>query len=1238
MKNLYITLFAFFISFSAFGQAGVISGSPYVCVGASITLSDTPAGGSWSSSNVVVATVGSTSGIVTGNFAGTDVITYTAPGGSTAILVVTVNSLMLSPLNDGPACVGGTVNLTAGASGTASGINYNWVGPAGFSSSVSTPVLSSVTAIMGGTYTVTATSASAGCSATSTTNVTIQVMGVSPATTGSCPGQTMILLSNPFGTASITSYTWSGPLSWNSSLANPVLGSASSALDGVYTLTATGTGSGCTATGTTTVTFTTLNIAPTSNSPLCAGDTLFLYANESGAASPVTYTWSGPLGFTSTVMNTIQYGIPVDDLAGIWTLYATGSGCSDTTTITVIVGTASISGWPVVCQGLTVSLSDPTSGGTWSSSDPSLASVDPATGIVTGVSPGTGTISYTAPGGCANTVPFSITAGAGTVTGPSLICSTSSATYSDATAGGAWSVGFAAIATISSGGILTPVSTGTTTVVYTLPGGCLSSMVVTIDPTPTPMTIAPNPVCIGLTATLSDAASGGTWSTSAPAIAYVDGLGGLVAVSVGTTNVSYTLSTGCMTTSVVTVNAGVAAIGGSTSVCVGGTATLTDAVSGGTWSSPSITATVDIGGVVTGVSPGTATISYTIPSGCAAITIVTVTPGVAAITGPSSICLGMTATLSDATGGGSWSSYDVAVAPVGSASGIVTGVSLGTTIITYSIPGGCYSTAAVTIEPLPSVISGPTSVCAAGTITLTDGTAGGTWISSTPGIASIDPATGVLTGVSPGTTTISYQLATTCATSLVVTVEPTPAAPVISGTSLYCPCVTFVPLTIVPSTGILWYAAATGGTGTATAPVINTCISGTTTNWASQTASGCESSRASFTVTVDVTPAITASGTSNCGGTFSLTSSGAGTGGTYVWSPSTGLSCPTCASATATVSSTSTYTVTGTDAGGCAGTNTVTLAADRISGYLSLTTTATDTLKVWLIQFNTTDSSIIGQDSTFSCMDSGTPYYEFDSKPAGNYMVKAKLLSSVPGTSGYVPTYGLSSSVWDSAATFTHAASATDTQHINMIYGTVPPGPGFIGGLISSGAGRGTAMGAPAVGMLVYLKNAATNAILTYTYTDTSGAYAFSGLGNGSYTIYPVDYQYHTTPWIDLTLTTSSDSVAGISFYEHTGNNTITPYPTPVPVCCGGPITVKMGMYPNPAGNELNIYWADEPTGAVDVTITDLAGREVYKAALNMGSHSGTAQVDLSSIGNGAYLISVKSNHISYANTLMIQH
>jgi len=298
-----------------------------------------------------------------------------------------------------------------------------------------------------------------------------------------------------------------------------------------------------------------------------------------------------------------------------------------------------------------------------------------------------------------------------------------------------------------------------------------------------------------------------------------------------------------------------------------------------------------------------------------------------------------------------------------------------------------------------------------------------------------------------------------------------------------------------------------------------------------------------------------------------------------------------------------------------------------------MTTTPTDTVKVWLIQFNSTDSSLTAEDSTLSCIDGGTPYYEFDNEPAGNYMVKAMLLGGIAGTSGYIPTYGLSTAHWDTATHIVHV-SATDTQHVNMIYGTVPSGPGFIGGLISSGAGRGTASSVPVAGMLVYLEDGSGN-ILTYTYTNTSGIYSFSGLAYNNYRVYPEDYQYHTTPWISITLNATSDSVASADFYQNTTNHTIIPgnnlHTTQIVT------TTKINVYPNPAINELNVNWENEQTGTAHISIIDMTGRTVYETGLEMAATSGNALLDISNINNGIYVILIKSDNISYKGRLLIE-
>ena len=676
-----------------------------------------------------------------------------------------------------------------------------------------------------------------------------------------------------------------------------------------------------------------------------------------------------------------------------------------------------------------------------------------------------------------------------------------------------------------------------------------------------------------------------------------------------------------MITTVLTVNPLPAPISGASSICVGGYDTLTGGV-GGTWSTTGTVVTMMSPGILYGISAGMATITYTATTGCAATFTLSVNATVSPITGPNTVCTGFTITLSDGTGGGVWSSSVSSVATVGG--GVVTGGTAGTTMITYMLASGCLSSMEVTVNGVPSSISGPSSICVGVPTGMSDAVIGGTWSSPSSDIT-LGITSGVVTGVTAGTATISYTASTGCSTSTVITINPAPG--MISGPTGVCMGST-ITLTDATGSGTWISSAPSVAPVNPTTGVVNGLTAGTTTIYY-QLATGCTTS---MIETVSATPSLTLTATpASCGGTSMLIASTSG-GTTNSWAPSAGLSCTVCDTSIANVAATTTYTVTATIAG-CSATDTVTVNGNRISGYISLTATATDTLKVWLIQFNAVDSSLIALDSVLSCMDSGTPYYEFDSKPAGNYMVKAKLLSSIVGTSGYIPTYGLSTPVWDSAATFTHA-SATDTQHINMLYGTVPPGPGFIGGLIASGAGKGTSGGAPVAGMLVYLKNS-SNTIVTYTYTDGTGAYSFSGIANGSYTIYPVDYHYHTIP-STVTLNTSSETINGISFYQHTTLGTITPITTTVIGCDPGACISKISTYPNPVENELNIRWENEQTGIANILITDMTGREVYSSQLDMNTKSGSTQINTAALKDGVYFISIRSGSFSYTNKIVV--
>ena len=134
-------------------------------------------------------------------------------------------------------------------------------------------------------------------------------------------------------------------------------------------------------------------------------------------------------------------------------------------------------------------------------SDETIATVDPS-GVVTGVSFGTATITYTVSTGCASPVSasqnitVSAAASAGTVTGMSPVCINTTAQYSTTgDAGGTWSSTNQSVATVSTSGLVTSLSSGSTDITYTITGGCngtvSSFQTFTVSPSlPTPGAIS----------------------------------------------------------------------------------------------------------------------------------------------------------------------------------------------------------------------------------------------------------------------------------------------------------------------------------------------------------------------------------------------------------------------------------------------------------------------------------------------------------------------------------------------------------------------------------------------------------------------------------------------------------------------------------------------------------------------------------------------------------------------------
>ena len=220
-------------------------------------------------------------------------------------------------------------------------------------------------------------------------------------------------------------------------------------------------------------------------------------------------------------------------------------------------------------------------------------------------------------------------------------------------------------------------------------------------------------------------------------------------------------------------------ISGTLTVCVNATTQLTGSATAAAnpWvSSNTAIATVTSLGLVTGVSAGTVTITYTNTNGCSQTAIVTVNP-LPAISGTLSVCNGLTTTLtgSGTPAGTPWQSSNTSVATISNL-GLVTSVSAGTVTITYTNNNGCAQTASFTVNSLPTATinaGGPTSFCTGGSVNLT-ASAGNSWLWSTGAI------TQTINVTTSGSYSVTVTNASSCsATSAIttVTVNAIPSAP-----------------------------------------------------------------------------------------------------------------------------------------------------------------------------------------------------------------------------------------------------------------------------------------------------------------------------------------------------------------------------------------------------------------------------------------------------------------------------
>jgi hypothetical protein len=170
-----------------------------------------------------------------------------------------------------------------------------------------------------------------------------------------------------------------------------------------------------------------------------------------------------------------------------------------------------------------------------------------------------------------------------------------------------------------------------------------------------------------------------------------------------------------------------ATISGSLVGCIGVTSQLTGsgtAAASNAWvSSNTSVASINNSGLVSILSNGRTTITYTNNAGCSVSALFT---GGVTISGNTALCIGTTSQLTSSgtpAASSPWTSSNTAVATINS-TGLISSVSAGTATITYTTSNGCTATVTVTIQALPSAapvvsITQPSCYVPTGTITVT---------------------------------------------------------------------------------------------------------------------------------------------------------------------------------------------------------------------------------------------------------------------------------------------------------------------------------------------------------------------------------------------------------------------------------------------------------------------------------------------------------------------------------------
>ncbi len=794
----------------------------------------------WTSGAGTVASV-SSSGFVQGITPGTAVITATSGGrASTATVVVLsrpVGAVIVSPAQ-ATLTVGQSVRLAVQI--TDANGNLLTGRPVSFNSSdatiASVAADGTVSTLEAGDVTITVTSE--GKTATVAVTVLpspIASLRISPSTAAVLTGGTVRLLVDALDASG--GVLGQRVVTWRSGAPNV----ARVATDGLVTGLTAGTAlvfaqsEGRIAAATITVsaiTARTVTVTPASGT-LIVGDNADLTATARDAANQLLSarptTWSSSNNSIAVVSSSGRVRAIAPGTVRIDAVMDGVTGSSNFSVLSVPVATVTVSIIPSLIVGqsafATVVLRDAAANVLtgrnllWSSSSPSVAAINTATGEVTAVNPGTTNIIATSEGKSGQAVlavtPIPVATVSLTLPVSSIFVGASTqATVVLRDASGAvlsgrvisFSSSNPSVATVDGSGVVTGVGPGTSSITASSEGRSASaSIAVALVPVASVnVALGNSALFVGTTtqatATLRDASNNVltgrpiAWTSSNPAVATVSGTGVVTAVGVGSANIIASSGGQSGQASLTATLAPVATVtvAPSTLTLVVGAASQLNATTRDalgnvlfgrviTWSSSDANVvSVSPTGQIGAVGPGSAVVTATSEGQTGQATITIIPPPVATVNvslASSSVAEGGSTQATAVTLDGAnnvltgrvitWASSNTTVATVDN-SGVVTALVAGVATITATSEGKSGS-ASITVVPPPVAtvtvtIASPTVMVGTST-SATAVTRDGannilsgrviSWSTSDPSIARVDAATGVITPIAPGVATIT---------------------------------------------------------------------------------------------------------------------------------------------------------------------------------------------------------------------------------------------------------------------------------------------------------------------------------------------------------------------------------------------------------------------------------------------------------------------------------------------------